>query len=178
MHLFLDIEALGLRPGAAITEIGAVEFDPHTGRTGPREFHARLQVLPTDIVDPDTLAWHQKQGTYPHPAGATAFLPSLALFDFMDWVFSFGHDLQAVWSWGATYDFPLLESAFHAHLSRGLPWHYAKSQCARTLWNCAFPGTKHAPRPHHALQDCHLSVADLAAALQHLRTPAISSPDH
>lgn len=160
--LFLDIEALGLRAGAAVIQIGAVTFDPTTGLTGPEEFHAYVQALPTDHIDPETLDWHAKQGSYPHPAGVTAWLPSLALGDFRDWVQA--REFGAVWSWGSTYDFPLLEAAFRNHLGEPPPWNYWQAQCARTVWNLAFPGVKHAPRPHHALQDCFAGVRDLYAA--------------
>lgn len=166
--LFLDIEALGLRPGAAIVELGAVVFDRETGLTGPAEFHAYIRPSPFDIIDPETVEWHRQQGSYPPPENVTIFLPSLALFDFQDWFYRQG-EIGAVWSWGSTYDFPLMEAAFRTHLDRGLPWKYHRAQCARTVWNLAFPGVKHAPRPHHALEDCFAGVADLCAALGALR---------
>jgi hypothetical protein len=49
-----------------------------------------------------------------------------------------------------------------------LPWEFWKSRDARTAWDMAFPGQKHAPRPHRALADCHATLADLTAALRRL----------
>lgn len=174
--LFIDIEALGLRQGSAVIQLGAVVFDRETGETA-EDIQLYLQPEKGDPwhADPDTLAWHDKQGTYPHPPEVRRITLTAGegIDAFLDWlgeVATAGHEIDDVWSWGATYDFPLLDPYWERYATGGEPpWAYWQPACARTVWKLAFPGVKHGPRPHHALEDCLAGVADLCAALAKLK---------
>lgn len=174
--LFLDIEALGKVRGSTIIQIGAVVFDPATGET-TEDFQIYIQPEPKDpwTADLDTLEFHHQLGTFPHPPGIrdNAALPPgeaiNAFFDFLADVATAGHEIDDVWSWGSTYDFPLLDPYWERYGTAGeAPWMYWQPSCARTVWKLAFPGVKHGKRPHHALDDCKAGVADLCAAIAKL----------
>lgn len=175
--LFIDIEALGLVPGSAIVQLGAAVFDRDSGEID-MDLQLYLQPEKGDpwTVDLETLEWHGKQGTFPHPPAIREklALPAGEAIDaFLDWLSEAadaGHEIDDIWSWGADYDFPLLDPYFHRYATGGeAPWAYWQAADARTVWKLAFPGVKHAPRLHHALHDCKAGVADLCAALKKLK---------
>ncbi len=161
-HVILDIEALGLTPGSAIVELAACEFYPETGDVG-KSYEVMIQPHSDFHEDPATLEWHKKQGTWPPSPFVARESLAAALAEFDQWFFERG-EVAAVWAWGATYDFPLLAHAFEA-VNLKMPWKYYDARCARTVWQVAFPGRKHAPRPHRALEDAKASAVDLMAAL-------------
>ena len=174
--LLIDIEALGLRPGSAIIQLAALAFDSATGETGDSiQLYIQPEKQDPWHADLDTLKWHRKQGTFPHPPEISEFI-ALPAGEAIDCFLSFladlgdaGHEVETVWAWGATYDFPLLDPYWERYATGGeAPWAYYIPRCARTVWQVAFPGVKHAPRPHNALDDCKAAVADLCAALAKL----------
>jgi exodeoxyribonuclease VIII len=167
LHVMLDLEALATTGDAAIVQIGAVAFT--LGGKAGAAFHRHLYAHPAMRQDPATLDWHKTKGTYPPPTDVQAYSLRTAIFDFNDWLRDLGTP-DAVWSWGSTYDFPILA---HAHLLTGIPcrWKYWQQLCARTVWQCAFGDARHAPRPHNALEDARAAVADLQTAWKELTFP-------
>jgi len=163
-HLFIDFEALAQSPDAAPIELGAVLFDLNTGKISA-EFHRVIIPNPWLRTEADTLDWHAERGSYPFDdARKAAAIPLLnALLEFKAWL-QVLPPAESVWSWGSTYDFPILATAC-AMEQLAMPWHYAQQECARTVWRRAFGDRRHAPRPHHALEDCRAGVADLREAL-------------
>lgn len=161
-HVLLDIEALGLRPGSAIIELGAVAFFPATGWVGT-EFEAIIEPQAPFTADLDTLAWHAKQGTWPRKFAEESHSIGSALVAFEDWLGTLGK-VETFWAWGATYDFPLLGAAYDFC---GCPpaWKYWQQRCARTIWQTAYGERKHLPRPHKALEDAKAGAVDLMAAM-------------
>jgi len=175
-HLFLDLETLDLRPSAAITEIGAVAFDPATfSHTDILElFVAPLdQVSRGRTIDPGTVEWHRSKGhTIDMDKGITlpAAMDRLAAFVAL-------HKPDRVWIWGADFDRPILEDICRM-LGRESLWEYHATLDARTIWSLAFPNTRRPSRTHTALDDCLCAISDLKAALSHLSlnlTPMESS---
>jgi hypothetical protein len=163
-EIFLDIEVLGLRPGAAIIEIGAVAFSRETGEISD-EFHRLIKPDDLATADLQTLRWHADQGTWPRVCKDIGVPIYLAMSDFSAWVGA--ARAETFWSWGASFDFPHLDAAY-ATLGIPAPWRYSRCQCARTIWNVAFPSVKASAKPHHALEDAKVSALDLLAALRHL----------
>jgi 3' exoribonuclease, RNase T-like len=164
----IDIEALGLRPGAALTELGAVEFYPEEGWVGA-SFEALIRPMPPLTADLPTLEWHAGNGTWPRSDEREALAMPLrtALHFFERWYAGLGQ-VEAVWCWGATYDFPLLQAVCDL-AGREEPWKFYDACCARTVWRFAFGKLKHAPRPHRALEDARAGAVDLMAAMTELR---------
>jgi hypothetical protein len=165
-HVFIDIEALGQKPGCAPIELGAVVFNSETGAITD-EFHRIIHPHAALKGERETLDWHAERGSYPFtPARYVQAEPlAHAIADFLSWL---PKEYGSVWSWGSTYDFPVLDAALAA-IGEKAPWQYWQQQCARTAWKIAFgPDRKHAPRPHQALADCHHGVRDLREALAFL----------
>lgn len=160
-EILVDIEVLGLRPGSAIIEIGAVLFSRKSGEALD-EFHRIIQPDESETADLATLKWHQETGTWPR---ATEFGVSLlsSLTDFSTW--SKLNLVETFWAWGASFDFPHLDAAYSS-LRLPAPWRFSRCQCARTIWNVAFPEIKATKKPHCALDDARISAKDLWAALQ------------
>ena len=168
IHLMLDIEALGLKPGAALTELAAQYFNPYTGTVGPA-IRLLIKVQSPFTIDPDTLAWHEEQGTYPRAEEqeALATPPATAVFAF-DQFLKQHRKPDVFWSWGSTYDFPLLEALYQATLQPS-PWNYWQAQCARTVFKTLLPFSKPTPKPHAAAQDVAIQIKDLTTAFHVLR---------
>lgn len=163
VNVMLDLEALGLRPGCAIVEIGAVAFDLATGKTG-ETLHLHLAVTTPFWVDLQTLQWHGQKGTWPPPPGTFLVTPDEAADALTRFIFDLG-TIDNVWSWGSTYDFPLLDALWQ-HTGTPCPWHYFQQCCARTVWRTVFgPDARRPPRTHDALNDCRNAISDLHAAL-------------
>lgn len=159
-EILLDIEVLGLRPGSAIIELGAVSFTRSAGIG--ETFHRLIKPEELGTADLQTLKWHQEQGTWPRVTNDVGVPLYLALADFNVW--SANLQVKTFWSWGASFDFPHMDAAYSA-LNLPAPWRYSRCQCARTVWNLAFPGLKAASKPHHAAVDARLSALDLLSAL-------------
>lgn len=161
LHAMIDIEALGLRPGSVVIELGCVLFDLETGKTG-ETFHRKIQPDANLMVDLDTLAWHERHGTWPSPSEDAVPL-ARALRDFNVWVHGAG-TIESFWSWGSTYDFPLLVEAYRM-VCLNMPWDYWQLCCARSVWRSAFGNQRADSRPHEALADAKAACRDLMTAL-------------
>lgn len=172
LEILIDIEALGGHADAAIIEVGAVAFNPIDGSI-LSEFHHLIKPAKTATADLDTLEWHRRQGTWPRVVEDIGQPVSLVLMELSTWAKSF--DVETFWSWGSTYDFPHLDAAFQLALMQP-PWRYSRCQCARTVWNLAFPDVKATPKNHSALDDARVAVRDLIKAVSALRPSRIQSP--
>jgi len=145
MHLMLDLETLGTGPNAAVIEIGAVLFEA-TGRK---------KILNNEVfqifVDPPenarftlgTAKWWfgQSQAARDRFIKAEAYPESVAIESLCSWpsvVEGLGgwNNLEGVWSHGAVFDQPILESLFQRNGKR-LPWSYGLSRDTRTLFSLA-----------------------------------------
>lgn len=169
INIMVDLEALALRPGAAIIQIGAVTFDLPTGEVRD-EFSCLVRPSPPFVADLETINWNQKKGNQlVHPE---AVEPAEAVRQFLTWL-----DVVAplpasriMWSWGSDYDFPILRPYIDLR-GPGVPepWRYHQQRCARTVWKLAHNNARSPERPHAALDDARETVRDLAEAVKILR---------
>ena len=164
--IVLDIETLDTTPQAVITEIGLVAFnrDDFTPfdelRLVPDLFY---QLLRGRSIGEDTIEFHRKNGTLPETTrGITPIAAIVAIQDFIT-----RHRPHRVWIQGTDFDRPIIEDFCRSEL-QPLPWKYSISRDARTLWDTTFPGVKHVPRPHRAIQDCRATLCDIYTALKAL----------
>lgn len=164
-HIMIDIEALDIRPTAAIAAVAAVAFDPESGEVAEK-FYCRVDIGSSEkhggTFGADTVKWWLRQ-----PADARAELTceegetltnamaNLNLFVLRQG--AFGECI--VWSKGTDYDFPIL---YHAMAQLGVrpAWNYLRVRDVRTLLEMIpvvgidvgsampFNGTA-----HHALDD-------------------------
>lgn len=163
----VDIETAGTKYGSAITEIAAAEFNPQTAEI-LREWSTAVSLM--DCIrsglradDPATAGFHRRNGTEPGP-GCDLWRALNTLDTFLH----LHSEEIVVWAWGIDFEVKHFEAA-GAAVSMPMPWRYWQGQCARTVWNVAFPGVKHSPRPHRADLDVRMQVQDLAAALAALK---------
>lgn len=165
LHILFDLETLSLEGDAAIFEIGAVMFDIRTGWIGSR-FRTYVDHTIFGTVDAETVAWHREKGTFPLPGQVELLHPEVAIRRFVEWYEQQG-EIESVWCWGSNFDFRRLEATWKATAPKiKVPWEYYQECCARSIWRAAFPGLKHDPRPHRALDDALAAVGDLVRACQ------------
>lgn len=130
-RVMVDIETLGLDPGATILSVGAVAFGPaHTGDTFYRSIDRESCENAGLTEDADTLDWWQDQ-----PEAARAVLDGgqpLAdvLAAFRAWYVGNGFD--EVWANSPAFDCELLEAAYDA-VGLDAPWGFHEERDYRTL---------------------------------------------
>lgn len=181
-HLMIDLETLSTAPDAAITQIGAVAFDPARGLLA--DSFARHVSIESCIraglkVDGSTVCWWMEQAEDARlsftrgQVGALAI--DAALADLASWVnLTFGaQGPEGVWSHGATFDLPILDSAFRRVLGRAVPWRYTAARDTRTLFALAGALLPQLAGPsvgvaHDAVYDCQYQVQGVVSAYRKL----------
>lgn len=112
MHVMVDIESLGLKPGAVILSIGAVQFsDAGFGASFYRAIDVFDSLMHGLTINPETVEWWRKQSAEargalmsdPHPLDA-------ALQDFAKFLDRRPLETE-VWAKGPDFDLVLLEAA-------------------------------------------------------------------
>lgn len=138
-HVMLDLETLGTRPGCSVLSIGAVEFDPHSGKLGSEFYEVISRRSCRDkglLEDADTIAWWSRQNAQAKKVldDAEACKQGLggALVLFTRYLEKFGKRNLYVWGCGADFDQPII-AACYATVSYPLPWLYYNNRCYRTL---------------------------------------------
>lgn len=120
MHLSLDIETLGTRPGSVIRSIGACLFDPAQSdrvNAASPSFYANItHESCTDAgltVDQSTIDWWKKQ---PVEARRALLDNQMSLRDALESLVAFCRieGVRFVYGYGATFDPVLLEAAAYA----------------------------------------------------------------
>lgn len=128
-RVMLDIETLGLNPGAAVLSIGAVRF----GKDGIGEhFYRNVSLESCDdaglTIDVGTLDWWLGQdGDIQHVLTGGDSLSS-ALLDFS----TFYGGADEIWAFSPSFDCEILEAAYEA-VGEAPPWSYRDERCCRTL---------------------------------------------
>lgn len=132
MHVSIDIETWGTRPGCAIRSIGAAKFDLNTGKMGDT-FYINLNDVWQFSVgmeqDASTVEWWSKQ-----PVQTQQRINSAKVhpFDALQWFNEYLADAEAVWGYGSDFDIALLAALYRV---TGLEpaWKYWHVRCGRTL---------------------------------------------
>lgn len=137
-HVMIDLESMGQSALAAIIAIGAVAFDPTTGKLG-ESFYCVVDLQSSMnagmTIDASTVLWWLKQSDEARKALQSPGAPLLeALMDLEAFLKQVSPNRKEliVWANGASFDFPILATAFRAHKAR-LPWDFWNERCARTL---------------------------------------------
>lgn len=171
MHVMIDIETLGTKPGSVIASIGAVEFDPASGRLGG-ELEITVDIENAQslglTIDAKTVAWWLNQNDTARKALFGGGIPlSSALIRLGDFL-SIWKDVR-VWSHGACFDLVLIESACLAcHLP--FPWPYNAHRDTRTIYDIAGINPKDFQEgtAHNALDDAKAQARAVIAAYKAL----------
>jgi len=170
MHVMLDLETLGKRPGSVIRSIGAVAFDPVAGTMG-RSFYANIDQASCKkaglVTDADTIAFWDKQSAEAQAALVDNPQPLLNVL----WAFgSFWKTVggKRLWAHGATFDPPLLEAAYIA-VGLPVPWDYTDPRDTRTIYELAGVQPDRSDGVHHhARWDAEVQAKAVIAAYRRL----------
>jgi len=166
LSIILDIETLAISPSAIVTEIAVLVFDRAT-MAAVKHF-----AISVDILEQLSRGRQFDPATYAYLLGKNALPPTLGDQSMQQASDAIAHlfalvDPHHVWIQGPDFDRPILEN-FLNQLGAKLPWAHWRTRDTRTVWDLAFPGRKHAPRPHTALADCHATLQDLRDALNRI----------
>jgi exodeoxyribonuclease VIII len=139
-HLMVDLESMGDNPDAPIVSIGALFFDPETGRTGA-EFYKVISLESAmafgGIPDAGTILWWMRKSSEARSALLVEDAIPLddALLQFNDYIgenAANGPDTVQVWGNGATFDNVLLSQSYkRTGITR--PWKFWNDRDVRTI---------------------------------------------
>lgn len=163
----IDIETLGLVPGATLLSIGACKW---TVENSVQEtFYVELDSDSCRKAgltpDQDTLEWWQEQEDIHRPNGSVPL--SAALEQLADFI----SDADEVWAHSPSFDLAHLEHCYDC-FEMDYPWNYKIKRDSRTI--AALPiamPTDHSGQAHHALDDAKHQAEAMAEALQALSKP-------
>lgn len=169
VHFMVDIETLSTHTNAVVLSIGAVRFDPISGKI-EEELYATLR--PQDQVerkiDSDTVMWWMKQ-VAEDPTKINAFnseskipirqaLIQLSAFLAVDT----GED-RKVWACDPDFDLAILADLYH-QFNIPIPWKFFEGRSVRTVRDIATA----LGRPklsqlvtHNALEDCKRQTIEI-----------------
>jgi len=184
MHVMIDLETLSTRPDARIAQVGAVAFEARSGGRilNGKAFNAYIRLPgaeggsgPTGHIDPDTLAWWEQQDPEAqkrlHDGMEAGRIECAVLDHFEHWpeqvLDTNWSGIEGVWAHGATFDLPVLHSAYARH-NRDVPWNFQAGRDTRTL----FWLVGGAPQvdtvgfmKHDAVDDCVMQIMAVQQAL-------------
>ncbi len=164
-HLMLDIESLGVRPGAVILSAVLVRFadEAHCSVNLDRQEQCALGCE----VDPKTAEWWSTQSPDAWRAATVNPLPVRPALEYLaSWIAWAGPD-PLIWCHGATFDAPLLGELYR-RASVPCPWPFWSVRDTRTLYDLAGVDVKAyaVPPPHVALNDALGQTRAANAALK------------
>lgn len=165
-HIMMDIESLGVRPGAVILSVALVRFTDEACVQVNLNY-AEQQTLGFE-TDTGTVDWWRGQDPAAWQAatqGAVPTKPGLEyIAQWLAWAAPDGDFL--LWCHGATFDAPLLEEAYR-RMTLPCPWRFWQVRDTRTLYDLAGINLKDyaVPPPHVALNDAIAQTRAARAAL-------------
>ena len=168
VEVMLDLETLSTRADAAILQIAAASFDESGTILDTFNVHVRRS---SGHIDINTVLWWMSQPSAREQSeycqqGVTL---QKALECFTIW-YGVGEPV-ALWAHGATFDFPILASAFEREAVR-VPYSYRDLMCTRPIYGLV-GGVPTVPLPagyvkHDAMSDVRLQIAQLTEARRRL----------
>jgi hypothetical protein len=173
-RVMIDIETLGLDPGAAILSLAAVRFD----EDGLGERFGRSVDLATCqeaglTLDAETLEWWLEQDT----AAKMILTGGVPLSEALLELAEFYDDADEIWANSPSFDCEMLERAYDA-VGETEPWAYHEERCFRTLASLPVaPELDHKGVEHNALDDA-IHQARVAAATLRRLDGAASDAEH
>lgn len=183
-HLMIDLETMGTRFDAPVLAIGAVYFDPDTGRLG-EQFYRHIDMEDAfryGKVSGSTVKWWLKQSDNARAAITRddGILAAQAFTEFQAFVLNgSAGDRVKPWGNGATFDITILEYAFLRIIDRAAPWKFWSIRDCRTIKDVAEPLNISVAElkgvAHHALDDAVHQAKWVSAMWQALRGKKVES---
>lgn len=165
MDCMIDIETIGVAPGATILTIAAQSFDPLGTGYYNKQYYARITLESQEnrTIDQSTIDWWATQPE----AQAEAFCEEgrIDLDQALDSLGKLIWHSNFIWCQGPTFDCTILEHAYKSY-NKPIPWQYYKVRDSRTVFSL-WPGLPKPPVSHHALEDCRRQIALLQTTLKH-----------
>ena len=165
MDCMIDIETIGVAPGATILTIAAQSFDPLGTGYYNKQYYARITLESQEnrTIDQSTIDWWATQPE----AQAEAFCEEgrIDLDQALDSLGKLIWHSNFIWCQGPTFDCTILEHAYKSY-NKPIPWQYYKVRDSRTVFSL-WPGLPKPPTSHHALEDCRRQIALLQTTLKH-----------
>jgi len=176
-HVMIDVETLGVSPDAAIVSIGAVRFDPITGRVGDvgptggiaggqlacasDRLHARIKFDSADLgeIDASTFEWWLGRSREAQDAllGGERLTLREALSALTNWLQN-GPKPEGIWANDPDFDLVLLRSAYK-RVDRVFPYSFRLHRSVRTMQWLACQLGMMLPKTFNALSHDALSDA-------------------
>ncbi|HAX1979531.1 TPA: 3'-5' exoribonuclease [Escherichia coli] len=190
-HLMIDTETLGTGPDAVIFAIGAVFFDPFTGKLG-KQFEKYIDPVDSErnggTVNASTALWWAGESAEARACLLNAEGTELAaVTEFLAFISRNMQDetlgkALTVWCKGASFDFPILRSAIKRTAGeKSIPWRYWNERCMRPLIDMAkssgwrMPGRSGKETiAHTALGDAIYQARVVSEIWQRFTTPFLS----
>jgi exodeoxyribonuclease VIII len=155
-NVMIDLETLGRRAGCAILSIGAVAFDPDSGKLGSEFYVVVDRQSQTALhTDPETLAWWEKQSAEARAVltDPTAIALGDALIKFNQYLAPYSFTKVKIWGNGGDFDNAIMASCYAA-AGLEVPWAFWNNRCYRTLKNLVGgPKLTRQGTYHNALDD-------------------------
>jgi len=167
MHVMIDIESLGTKPGAVVASIGAIAFEPTYADPIGRSCSSTIDIADAQArgltIDGDTLAWWMRQS---EEARASTFKGEwhldealLHLSKFVDETRAFSTEgVVRIWAHSPSFDVALLEAAYKV-VGLKAPWNFREPRDTRTLFDLAGLDFKAFPAEAGAIEHDALSDA-------------------
>ncbi|HDP7545172.1 TPA: 3'-5' exoribonuclease [Escherichia coli] len=186
-HLMIDTETLGNGPDAAIFAIGAVFFDPFTGRLG-KQFEQFIDPVDSErnggTVNAATALWWAGQSVEARAHLRNADGTEIAaVTEFLAFISSNMRDESpgwplTVWCKGASFDFLILKSAITRTVGeKSIPWCFWNERCMGALIAMAestgwrMPDRAGKETAHTALGDAVYQAKVVSEIWQRFTTP-------
>jgi hypothetical protein len=184
INIMIDLETLGVSTNSIILTLGAIAFDPRTGKH-LNVLYERIDInsyKPYDRkfeFDGETLKWWTSQS---QEARYEAFSGDrktvIEVFNlFSTWCQKVSNGLSIkIWSHGATFDIPMTAYAMSV-LNLPIPWKFWHARDTRTLFDIAgidfrtigsVPVQGKLYESHHALGDCAKQIEGVRQAFAKL----------
>ena len=164
----IDIETIGVAPGATILTIAAQSFDPFGTGYYPRHYYARISLESQEnrTIDDSTLNWW---ATQPAHAREEAFNEEgrVPLDQALDELGKLIWTSKFLWCQGPTFDCTILEHAYKSY-NKPIPWQYYSVRDSRTVFSL-WPGLEKPATSHHALEDCRRQISMLQDTLKYFK---------
>ncbi|MEL2241054.1 3'-5' exoribonuclease [Leclercia adecarboxylata] len=181
-HLMVDLETMGKKPGAPIVSVGAVFFDPVSGKTGAEYYQViNLESSMSFGARPDagTILWWLKQS--PEARSAIVVEDTVGLVEALEQFLDFiaenaanGSKTVQLWGNGSSFDCSLLEAAFElADTPFPIPhWNYRDVRTVVELGKAVGLNSRYdiplEGDQHNALADARHQVKYVSAIWQRL----------
>ena len=172
VHVMVDIETLGTRPGSVITSIAAVAFNIETGNT-LGSFYRKLNLTQSQSmgfeINAATLEWWLTQDAEVLKESlSNATDVRIVLSEFADFLNGYGDPF--VWGNSNRFDMGLLQ-AYYDRTVHVLPWNFRLEMDVRTISNL-LPDVKNSTEnvgdAHNPIDDCLFQIKYLVETLKQI----------